>query len=309
MNKLKKNYSCYTYKEKPTQLIYSTTKHKNYKDDIYYYNDNFFKKNPNKKYNYGIEQQNNDQSYSEEKEDLEIKNPIKNKYNNTYKFEIQNKFINIDDGDIKLFQNKNKNKSKQHSINFNTKRKINSKNKQINMNNKLNKTNQIINHLDLNNSNDIRNTDFYNMKNKPIRLNYNYREYDEIMQKIYDKYKGKKNENNPKSNLNNIGNIKYVQERIINLKEKFNFEGSNDEFIKYLKVVKLKAELTQLVEMIFNDGEKLNEDNAKKCFCKLENFLDYKYHENDNILNVYQYLVEKLFELNNFNKDVIMNEI
>ena len=45
------------------------------------------------------------------------------------------------------------------------------------MNNKLNKTNQIINHLDLNNSNDIRNTDFYNVKNKPIRLNYNYREY------------------------------------------------------------------------------------------------------------------------------------
>ena len=177
------------------------------------------------------------------------------------------------------------------------------------MNNKLNKTNQIINHLDLNNSNDIRNTDFYNMKNKPIRLNYNYREYDEIMQKIYNKYKSKKNENNPKLNLNNIGNIKYVQERIINLKEKFNFEGSNDEFIKYLKVVKLKAELTQLVEMIFNDDKKLNEDNAKKCFCKLENFLDYKYHENDNILNVYQYLVEKLFELNNFNKDVIMNEI
>ena len=202
MNKLKKNYSCYTYKEKPTQLIYSNTKHKNYKDGIYYYNDNFFKKNTNKKYNYCNEQKNNDQSYSEEKEDLKIKNPIKNKYNNIYKFEIQNKFINIDDGDIKLFQNKNKNKSKQHSINFNTKRKINSKNKQINMNNKLNKTNQIINHLDLNNPNDIRNTDFYNMKNKPIRLNYNYREYDEIMQKIYNKYKSKKNENNPKLNLN-----------------------------------------------------------------------------------------------------------
>jgi hypothetical protein len=85
--------------------------------------------------------------------------------------------------------------------------------------------------------------------------------------------------------------------------------STSDEFIKYLKVVKLKAELTQLVEMIFNNGEKLNEDNAKMCFCKLENFSDNKHHENDNILNVYQYLVEKLFELNNFNKDVIMNEI
>ena len=96
-----------------------------------------------------------------------------------------------------------------------------------------------------------------------------------------------------------------IQNKIDNLKNKFGFNGSNEDFIKYLNIIKIKSDLVYLVENLFNDGDNLDEENAIECFCKLENLLNYKSNKNKNTLNIYQFLVEKLVEINNLNKNII----
>ena len=256
------------------------------------------------------EQKETNNSLNDEKDELGIKNTINNSHrNNEINFENPSKFINIKNGDIQLFK---KFKNKQIPIkntNSNIKRKLNSKNNKTNINNKFNSTNPLAYLINLNNSKSDLNMNSYLNKNKPIILNHNKKQRnDEMLQQIMNKNnKDMKDENENYLYLNN--NIEQIQEKINNLKYHFCFNGNNEEFIKYLKVIKIKADLTHLVEILFNNGENLNEGNAEECFCKLGNLLDYKFNEEKNLLNGYQYLFENLLKINNLDKNDINIEI
>jgi len=176
---------------------------------------------------------------------------------------------------------------------------MNIKNNKTNTN--FNKTNQLLNHLNLNNNTKVeQNMNSYINKNKPIRLNYNNDfKYEQIIKEIDDKFDDIKDYNINKDD------DELIQNKIDSLKNKFGFNGSNEDFIKYLNIIRIKSDLVYLVENLFNDGENLDEENAEKCFYKLENLLNYKSNKNRNILNIYQFLVEKLLEINNLNKNII----
>jgi len=257
------------------------------------------------------EQKETENSYSGEKEEsneLWIKNKIYySNRNNDINFRNPNKFINLKDGDIQLFQ---KFKNKQNS-NIKIQTKTNIKNNKINLyNNKFTKT-HIGKHINLNNPNSVKNMNSYINKYKPIRLNYNKNnQNNEILHQTYNKYNNDIREENEKENgFNSNQNFEIIQGKIDNLKNQFQFLGSNEEFIKYLEILKIKSDLTHLVEILFNNGEKLNEDKAEECFNKLENLLEYKNEEEKNLLNGYLYLFEKLLKINNLDKSDIISEI
>lgn len=319
---MRKNNSYYSAREKQSKLNYPNTTYRKKNDDAYHFKNDYLifenktidHKDINRNKNrYNItneDQKKNDNSFNEDKDELKIRSKaIYSNRNYQHKFQNQNKFINIKDGDIQLFQKFKNKQATMKNNNLNMKRKpITKKNKPSN--NKFNKTNQITNHLFLNNSkiDNNENMNSYINKNKPIRLNYNNNyQYDEMLQKIKYKY----NDDIKKENEYDIGlynsNTDLIQEKIDNLKNNFCFVGSNEEFIKYLKVVKMKAELTNLVEILFNKGEYLNEENAEECFYKLNNLVDYKNNEENNLLNGYKYLYEKLLEINNLNNNDIIN--
>lgn len=272
--------------------------------------------NKNNFHNNKEEQKEVDNSYSGEKEDLNevlIKNKIYySNRNNEINFRNPNKFINIKDGDIQLFQKfKNKHINMKNS-NLKIKTKTDSENNKINnCDNKFNKTNHITNHINLNNPNSVKNMNSYINKYKPIRLNYNKKhQYNEILQQTCNKYNNKiKDEDEKENEFDSNQNCEQIQEKIDNLKNQFGFTGSNEEFIKYLEIIKIKSDLTHLVEILFNNGEKLNEEKAEECFNKLENLLEYKNNEEKNLLNGYQYLFEKLVKINNLNESDINTDI
>ena len=262
--------------------------------DIFLLNNRFFNKHQSN-FNISDEEKNENDSLSDENEDLYTKT----KY--------PKKFIDIKDGEAELFQKyKNKNWIV-NNTNTNFRRKINSKNNKSNINLQFNKTNHVINHINFDDLNNNRNHDEYNNKNKPIRLKYNNKkqEKNEIEKQIFDNYNDIKKENEYDIyNLNNKEKI--IEEKINKFKTKFYFKGKNEDFIKYLNIVKIKAEIISLIEILINNGEKINKDNAEECFYKLENFIDLKYKEKRNVLKVYQYLANKLLEINNLNiNDII----
>ena len=297
INKLKKNYSYYSYRERTPKLIYSATSYRNKVSDIYRFNNGFFNKHGNIRNNSDDEKIENDYSLSDENEDLYTKT----KYHK--------KFINIDGGEAELFQKyKNNISIVNNNTNTNFRRKLNSKNNKANLNFRFNKTNQIINHLSLNDLNNDKNQDTYTNNNKPIRLKYNNKnENDENKKQAYYKYDDVIKENEiALYNLNN--KEEQIQDKINKFKTKFCFKGKNEDFIKYLNIVKIKAELVSLIEMLVNNGEKINKENSKECFNKLEYYMDYKLNKKRNLLKVYQYLVDKLLEINNLNKNDIIQE-
>lgn len=125
---------------------------------------------------------------------------------------------------------------------------------------------------------------------------------------MFDEYNDIKKENEyDLYYLNNKEEI--IQEKINKFKNKFSFKGNNEDFIKYLNIVKIKAEIVSLIQTLFNNGQKMIKENAEECFYKLENFIDFKNKEKRNALKVYQYLVNKLLEINNLNKNDVMQEI
>ena len=64
--------------------------------------------------------------------------------------------------------------------------------------------------------------------------------------------------------------------------------------------------MINLIEMMVNNGKRINKENAEECFSKLEHFIDFKNNEKRNVLKVYQYLANKLLEINNLNiNDII----
>jgi len=66
--------------------------------------------------------------------------------------------------------------------------------------------------------------------------------------------------------------------------------------------------LINLIEIMVNNGKRINKENAEECFSKLEHFIDFKNNEKRNVLKVYQYLVDKLLEINNLDKNDILQE-
>jgi hypothetical protein len=210
-----------------------------------------------------------------------------------------NKFINIKNGDIQLFQ---KIKKKHNSIeNPNTLYNIN----RTKTNNKFNKFKKTLNNCCSDISINDKNMNSCINKNKPLRLSYfNNNENNEINRLNFDKIYNLNKYNNIIDN-----NIKDIENKINLMKSKCNFGGDDDEFIKYLKVMKIKSDLTNLVEIIFNNGEDMDEEKAQECFNKLENLLEYKNSEDKIELNVYQYLAEQLLKINNLNKNEIMNKL
>lgn len=274
--------------------------------------------NNNNNYNYDYNNYNNKKkgseksinvndyrNYKEYNLNYDTNLPYDNKYiyksNNNSNHNSFNKYIKINDGEIQLFHKKNK-PYLMHGNNSHDKEKVKSRqrHKQNYLNKEYNTTNKIINHFMLSNAN--KNNNKMNScinDNNPIRINY-----------IRD-YENKKNENNygitPRNDNNNNlyenNKAKKIQQKINNMKKKIGFEGNNDEFIEYLRIIKIKADITYLVENMFNSGGNSDEETTKMCFKKLENLIENKNNEEKNLLDIYQYLVEQLLKTNNINKN------
>lgn len=204
---------------------------------------------------------------------------------------ITRKYYELNDDQKKLIQ---KIKTKPISLNGNdyyNKNKIRPShmNEETHKDPQNNITNKIKSHFMINNPNNkiIKSALNHNM---PIRLNY------------YDN-SSKKNGNNDLKKEN----IKKAQNKINDMKKKVGFEGNNDEFIEYIKILKIKADITELVINMFNNDKNIDEDGIKKCFLNLEHLMSNKVKEDKNLLNTYQYLVEQLLQVNNINKNDILN--
>ena len=212
--------------------------------------------------------------------------------NNNYN--QNNECVKLRDGEIQLFQKKN-HASSLNNNHINNKEKIKSRQRHKNkfFNHDYYSTNKIINHFLLNKTNNNKSNKYDSNNDKPIRLNYNK----DIGKEMNDK------EDNDDSYEYN----KTLQYKINDMKKRIGFEGNNDEFIEYLKIIKLKSDITYMAKNIFNSDEKVNEEDIKKCFYKLEH-LKNKINENENLLNIYKYLTEQLLMENNINKCDILND-
>ena len=207
------------------------------------------------------------------------------------------KYIKIKDGEMQLFHKKNQTNQPVGPVSLNfknyfNKEKIKSRQNHKHKNLKYENytTNKTINQFLLNNTNNNKEIDTCLEQNKPIRLNYNK---DIILDR-----NGKENSN---MNKNSYEYYKDLEQKINNLKNNIGFEGDNDEFIEYLKILKLKADITNLVGYMFNNDDKFNEEEIKKCFYKLEQ-LKKNQNDNENLLNIYKYIAEQLLPIQSKHK-------
>ena len=205
------------------------------------------------------------------------------------------KYIKIKDGEMQLFQKKSQ---PNQPVSYNTKNYFNKEKKKSRQNNlnyenySTNKTNQFL----LNNNNNYKELNTCIKQNKPIRLNYN--------KDIIQDRNGKEN-----SFINN-NSYEYCQnlkQKINNMKNNIGFEGNDDDFIEYLKILKLKSDITNLVGYMFNNDETFSEGEMKKCFYKLEQLKKNK-NENENLLNIYKYIAEQLLSMQSKHKNGYKNK-
>ena len=205
---------------------------------------------------------------------------------------ITKKYYELNDEQKNLIH---KMKTKPTSLNgsnfYNNNIKSSHINEQTNKNPQKNMTNKIKNHFMINNQKNKVIKSALN-HNKPIRINY------------YNNYRKENGNNLKKENSKNAQNI---QDKIDDMKRKIGFEGNNDEFIEYIKILKIKADITQLVINMFNNDKNIDEDGIKNCFLNLEHLMSNKVKEDKNLLNIYQYLIEQLLQVNNINKNGILN--
>lgn len=210
------------------------------------------------------------------------------------------KYIKIKDGEMQLFQKKNQPNQplSLNSKNYFNKEKVKSRqnHKSKNLKNENYITNKTINQFLLNNTNNNKEINTCLKQNKPIRLNYNK----DIIQDRNDK-------ENSSMNNNSYEYYKNLEQKINNMKKNIGFEGNDDEFIEYIKIIKLKADITNLVGYIFNNNEKFSEEEIKKCFYKLEQLKKNK-NENENLLNIYKYIAEQLLPIQAKHKNGYKND-
>jgi hypothetical protein len=224
-----------------------------------------------------------------------------NKHNNYKSNNVSfNRYIKSKEGEIQLFQKESNQTSLQtnHSNSSHNKEKDNlrQRNKQKNTNQDYYASNKIINHFLLNKTNSNKVIKNGSNNDKPIRLNYN---------------KDIENEISDKENINNSNEYKYnIEQKINKMKKKICFKGNNDQFIEYLKLIKLKSDIINMVTNMFtdDDNEKVNEEEIKKYFYKLEHLKNNR-NENENLLNIYKYLTEQLLMANNINRCDISKDI
>jgi hypothetical protein len=208
---------------------------------------------------------------------------------------LTKKHYELKDEKMKLIQ---KMKTKPMSLNgsnfYNTKNiKSSHIHEQTNKNPQNNMSNKIKNHFMKNNKNNKVINSALN-HNMPIRINY------------YNKYLKENGINLKKENSKNC-HCHNIQYKIDDMKRKIGFEGNNDEFIEYIKILKKKADITELVINMFNNGKNIDENGIKNCFLYLEHLMSNKIKEDKNLLNIYQYLIEQLLQVNNINKNGILN--
>jgi hypothetical protein len=208
---------------------------------------------------------------------------------------LTKKHYELKDEKMKLIQ---KMKTKPMSLNgsnfYNTKNiKSSHIHEQTNKNPQNNMSNKIKNHFMKNNKNNKVINSALN-HNMPIRINY------------YNKYLKENGINLKKENSKNC-HCHNIQYKIDDMKRKIGFEGNNDEFIEYIKILKIKADITQLIINMFSNDKNLDEDGIKNCFLNLEHLMSNKVKEDKNLLNIYQYLIEQLLQVNNINKNDILN--
>ena len=208
------------------------------------------------------------------------------------------KYIKLKDGEMQLFQKKNQ-PSSLNSRNYFNKEKIKSRqnnNKNNNLKYENYTTNKTINQFLLNNANNCKEMNTCLKQNKPIRLNYNK-----------DIIQNRSSKENTIIKNNSYDYRKNLEQKINNLKKNIGFEGNDDEFIEYLKIIKLKADITNLVGHMFINDENINDEEIKKCFYKLEQLKKNK-NENENLLNIYKYIAEQLLSAQNLHKNGYKND-
>ena len=126
--------------------------------------------------------------------------------------------------------------------------------------------------------------------NKPIKINYinkNFSCYNNGINFSICNDEEEKNDN-------------YYKKLINNMKKDFGFKGNIDDFIEYMQIQNAKSDITLLVEKIFN-VDKNQPNNTKKCYKNLENVINNIDNENEDLLDIYQYLTEQLLKVNNLN--------
>lgn len=178
-----------------------------------------------------------------------------------------------------------------------------------------NKSHRNLNIVNLTSNNSRQNS----LIDKPIRINYkgdiknenckNNNNYDVELSKnkINKLYKKDYPLNDNNSSLETENEI---SQNIQDLKSRINFTGTNESFLEYIKMIKIKAEITYLLESMFKrkndkiDGngeynKTKNNNYRTNCF---EEFRKIKItdekKENEFTLNIYKYLSDQLIKLN-----------
>lgn len=261
---------------------------KNYNNKTMNYNDINYQKEKSTNYN------SSNVSDSENAFNYNGQNCILRNYNSYNSHgRINNKYYELNNE-----QRKPNHKVKTKPISLNGNNFYNNKNiksshihEQTNKNPQKNINNKIKNHFMMNN---IKNKVIKSAlnPNMPIRINY---------------YKNYRKENGNDLVKENIKNNQNIQNKINDMKKIIGFEGNNDEFIEYIKILKIKADITQLIINMFSNDINLDEDGIKNCFLNLEHLMSNKVKEDKNLLNIYQYLIEQLLQVNNINKNDILN--
>jgi hypothetical protein len=290
----------------------SSPYNKEYNDDNYIVNFDYNNYNINK--NKASEKSINVNDYRNHI-DYNLNNDLDDiSYDKNFSFKTNNKsnkFIKFNDGEILLYHKKNKPNLMQEDNSYD-KEKIKSrqKHKQKTLKNQYNTTNKIINHFILSNLNKNKKLNSCINDNNPIRINYNEKAKNFDITPRHDKNCDITSGNdNSITSCENNNKTKKIQQKINNMKKKVGFEGNNEEFIEYLRILKIKADITYLVENIFNNKENEDENMTKMCYKKLENLIENKNNEEKNLLNIYQYLVEQLLKTNNISKNNFLNDI
>ena len=233
------------------------------------------KKQTRKKYEEIYNDENDKRNKNEETESSDDKsycnkyNKDVHRYNDSTLFCNDNRFIKIKGGEENLFQRKNK------PISF---YENNCYKKHKNIKNITNR--EISSFMDVNRT-VPKNMKSYVASNKPIRLNYNNDLQNDIIER--------------KSHKKNI-NTSY-NEKINNLKQSISFKGDNEEFIEYLRIIKIKSDITKLILGMFQMDPYLNDEEIKICFNKIDKLSNNKIKKETG--QIYQYLVEELIKVNN----------
>ena len=148
-----------------------------------------------------------------------------------------------------------------------------------------NNSNNFLTLINIKTNNYKKNVNSFNQTNR-IYNNFNGKNNKSFKHKIYCGFK-----NNGKKYLlnNSLENNSFESISIDDLINKVNFNGDKRDFPKYMKELKLKADITNIVQNMFK--------NEINCYDGLDKFLE-SYSKKKKILDVYKFLLERLIQIN-----------